>query len=302
MQQGWGIHPSLLFGAAVWACGRQGWCRSGVLPPPPAPRSPGLDALSPPDLGAGTGDAAPALQALSLLLAASLPVLSLHEPFPALHLIPAVTTNKDPESQQVLTQHRQNQSRHPGPGRSHPLPRPCCSPLDTPVTDPQGKAPNPMPSPARVGHRPHQPMFPVLSRPPFCSLDALGSGCPGRLPPEPTRRAEHVRAIFSTSYNFPSFPLPNTLIRRTLSRPIEIQKCILSLRVQPRFLGGDCGHCQARRGRTHTHTCTHAYMHAWSTWATDFPHHTCRELGRPRVYSCPSWRLAQATIRRLCLQ
>lgn len=35
-------------------------------------------------------------------------------------------------------------------------------------------------------------------------------------PPEPSRRAEHVEAFSQMSYNFPSFPLQNTLIKRTL--------------------------------------------------------------------------------------
>jgi hypothetical protein len=65
------------------------------------------------------------------------------------------------------------------------------------------------------------------------------------------------------SYNFPSFPLQNTLIKRTLlKQPIGIQKRILFLKNIPVSLEAIVCIVYTGQGRAHVHTRTRAHTRA----------------------------------------
>lgn len=93
------------------------------------------------------------------------------------------------------------------------------------------------------------------SLPPL-SWSALGSGSAGprASPLKPDRRAEHVQPFSQMNYNFPSFPLQNTLIKQTLLRqPIEIQKSILFLKNMSISLEAVVRIVETAHGCTHVH-------------------------------------------------
>lgn len=80
--------------------------------------------------------------------------------------------------------------------------------------------------------------------------------------PGPWRRAEHVQAFSQMSCNFPSFPLRNTLIKRTLlGQPIDIQRRVL-LKSVPISLEAIVCIVETAHGRAHVHTHVHAHVHA----------------------------------------
>lgn len=97
---------------------------------------------------------------------------------------------------------------------------------------------------------------------------ALGPGSAGpggRLHRNPREELSTYKPFSRMSYNFPSFPLQNTLIKRTLlRRSIEMQKSILFLKNIPFLWRQLCALCKLGRDTAHTHvdTCTHEQTRA----------------------------------------
>lgn len=94
--------------------------------------------------------------------------------------------------------------------------------------------------------------------PPAWTAPDAGSAGPGAAPPEASGRAEHARAFSWMSYNFPSFPLQNTLIKRTLlQQRIDIQKRVLFPKNVPVSLAAIVPIVKTAHGHTHVRTHVH---------------------------------------------